>query len=97
MLWVDASYGVHWDFKAHTGALMSLGLGAIVNVSRKHKLNVGSFTESDLVSIVGALGAMMWCKCFMEAQGYTIDSSVLYQHNTSTILLTKNSKRPGIG
>ena len=30
ILWrVDGSYGVHWDSKGHTGALMSMGKGAI--------------------------------------------------------------------
>ena len=29
--WVDASYGVHWDCKVHTGAMMSMGKGSIVN------------------------------------------------------------------
>ena len=32
--WVDASYGVHWDSKGHTRAMISIGNGAIVNVSR---------------------------------------------------------------
>ena len=66
--WADASYGVHWDSKGHTGATMSMGKGAMVNISRKHKLNVGSSTESELVSIADVLGMMMWCKYFMEAQ-----------------------------
>ena len=35
---------------------------------------------------------MMWCKYFMEAQGYTVDSNVLYQDNKSTILLAKNGR-----
>ena len=55
MWWVDGSYGVHWDSKGHTGAMMSIGKGAIVNVSRRHKLNVGSSIESELVS--------MYCRC----------------------------------
>ena len=38
---------------------MSMGKGAIVNVLRKHKLNVGSSTESELVSIVDVLGVLM--------------------------------------
>ena len=41
---------------------MSMGKGAIVNVLRRHKLNVGSSTESELVSIADALGVMIWCK-----------------------------------
>ena len=92
MWWVDGSYGVHWDSKGHTGAMMSMGRGAIVNVSRRHKLNVGSSTESELVSVADVLGVMIWCKYFMEAQGYTIDNNLLYQDNKSTILLAKNGR-----
>ena len=90
--WVDASYGVHWDCKGHTEAMMSMGKGAIVNVSRKHKLNTGSSTEAELVSIADVLEMMMWCKYFTEAQGYTIDNNILYQDNKSTILLAKNGR-----
>ena len=88
MWWVDGSYGVHWDSKGHTGAMMSMGKGAIVNVSRRHKLNVGSSAESELVNIADASGIMIWCKYFMTTQSYTIDNNLLYQDNKSTILLT---------
>ena len=90
--WVGASYGVHWDCKGHTGAMMSMGKGYIVNVSRKHKLNTGSSTEAELVSISDVLGMIMWCKYFMEAQGYKIENNILYQDNKSKILLAKNRK-----
>ena len=65
--WVDSLYGVLWDSKAHAGAIMSMGKEAIINISRKHKLNVGSSTESELVSIADVLGMMMWCKYFIDA------------------------------
>ena len=39
--------------------MMSMGKDAIVNVSRRHKLNVGSSTESELVSIAEVLGVMI--------------------------------------
>ena len=32
--WVDGSYGVHWDSKGHTGAMISMGKGAIVNIKK---------------------------------------------------------------
>ena len=35
---------------------------------------------------------MMWCKYFTEAQWYTIENDILYQDNTSTILLAKNGR-----
>jgi hypothetical protein len=90
--WVDGSFGVHWDSRGHTGAMMSMGKGAIVNIARKHKMNVASSTESELVSIADVLGMILWCKYFMEAQGYTIESNLLYQDNKSTILLAKNGR-----
>ena len=83
--WVDASYGVHWDSKGHTGAMMSMGKGAIVNVSKKQKLNTGSSTKAELVGITDVLGMMMWCQYFTEAQGYTIDNNVLYPYNKATL------------
>ena len=90
--WVDGSFGVHWDSKGHTGAMMSMGKGDIVNIARKHKMNLGSSTELELVSIADVVGVIMWCKYFMEDQGYTIESNVLYQDNRSTILLSKNGR-----
>ena len=44
--WVDGYFGVHWDSNEHTGAMMSMVKGDIVNISRKHKMNVASSTES---------------------------------------------------
>ena len=88
--WVDVSFGVQWDSKGYTGAMMSMGKGYIVNILRKHKMNVASSTESELVSIADVLGMIMWCKYFMRAQCYTIENNILYQDKKSTILLAKN-------
>ena len=71
---------------------MSKGKGALVNVAVKHKLNTGSSNESELVSITDVLGMMVWCKYFMEAQGYSIENYILYQDIKSTILLANNGR-----
>ena len=34
-LWLCASYGTHWDFRSHTGAVMSMGKGEIMIFSIK--------------------------------------------------------------
>ncbi len=47
--WVDASHAVH-DCQGHTGAMMSMGKGAAISFSNKHKLNTKSSSESKLVS-----------------------------------------------
>ena len=31
---VNIYFGVHWDSKGHTGSMMSMGKGPIVNISR---------------------------------------------------------------
>ena len=90
--YVDASYGDHWYSKGHIEAMMTMGRGALINVSRKHKLNVRSSTESELVSITNVLEIIMWSKYWIEAQGHTIENNVLYQDNKSTPLLAKNGR-----
>ena len=67
--WVDALYGVRWDSKGRTSAMISIGKGVVVNIARKHKLIIVSSSEAELVSIEDVLGIMMWCKYFMESQG----------------------------
>ena len=57
--WVGGSFGVHWDPNGHTGTMMSVGRGAILNITRKHKMNVASSTELELVSIASILGMIL--------------------------------------
>ena len=64
--------------------MMSMGNVAIVNVARKHKMNVGSSTDSELVSIADVLGMILWCKYSMEAQGYPIEK-IFCIKTTSTL------------
>jgi hypothetical protein len=91
--WVDASFAVHPDFKSHTGAVMSMGRGAIQALSQKQRLNTRSSTESELVGTDDAVGKILWTKLFIEAQGYNIDSNILYQDNQSAIKLEINGKK----
>jgi len=65
--WVDASYGVHWDCKGHTGMMMSLGKGAVMSFSHRQKLNARSSTEAELIGIDDALPYIMWGLYFIEA------------------------------
>ena len=41
IIWlVNVSYGVHWDSKGHTGAMMSMGKSTVINILRNHRMNV---------------------------------------------------------
>ena len=90
---VDASFAVHPDFCSHTGAVMTLGSGAVQSISRKQKLNTRSSTTAELVGADNASTMILWTKLFMEAQGYHIEKNILYQDNKSTMLLLNNGKR----
>ena len=88
--YVDASFGVHPDFRSHTGAVMTMGKGAILSGSNKQRLNTRSSCEAELVGVDDYATKILWTKLFMEEQGYEIRRNILYQDNKSTILLLEN-------
>ena len=90
--WVDASYAVHEDMKGHTGATLSLGKGTIYSGSWKQKLVTHSSTESELIGMYDVLPQVLWTKQFLKEQGWLDSKTVLYQDNTSSILLEKNGQ-----
>jgi hypothetical protein len=90
---VVASFAVHPDFRSHTGAVMTMGEGAIQSISRKQKLNTRSSTEAELVGVNDATTMILWTRLFMEEQGYPIDKNILYQDNKSAILLETNDRK----
>ena len=90
--WIDASHLTHWDCRGHIGTLMYLGHGAIISSSKKQKLNTKSSMGSELIGAHDGLDTVLWCKYFMEAQGYPIDENVIYQDNKSALLIKQNGK-----
>ena len=90
--WVDASHNVHEDCRGHTGALMTLGKGAAISGSWKHKLNTKSSTESELVGADQVLSQCLNSKYFIEAQGYKVDQNIMFQDNQAAIRLEVNGR-----
>ena len=87
--YVDASYGVHADYKSHTGAVVSLGRGPVWTMSKKQKLVSKSSTEAELIGVSDDLTQVIWIRDFLISQGYTVDAAKLFQDNTSTIAMIK--------
>jgi hypothetical protein len=90
--WVDASFAVHPDMRSHTGGAMTLGKGTVYGTSTRQKINTKSSTEAELVGVNDAMPQVLWTRYFLEAQGYNVDDSIIYQDNQSAILLEKNGK-----
>ena len=53
------------------------------------KLNTKSSTQAKIVGADDVLNNLLWTRCFMEAQGYK-QNPTLMQDNTSAILLENN-------
>lgn len=90
--WVDASFAVHPDMKSHTGATASLGKGSVYSTSTRQKLNTKSSTEAELVAVNDVMPMVLWTRYFLDAQGYEVKDSKIYQDNMSSILLEKNGR-----
>jgi hypothetical protein len=91
--WVDASFAVHPNMRSHTGAVLSLGKGAVYGMSSKQKINTKSSCEAELVGVDDALPTVLWTLQFLKAQGFAMTDNVIYQDNQSTILLENNGTR----
>ena len=90
--WVDGAFAVHPDMRSHTGAIMSLGRGAVYAMSTRQKLNTRSSTEAELVGVDDAMSQILWTRYFMASQGYEVKESKVYQDNMSSMLLEKNGR-----
>jgi len=78
--------------KSHMGSAMITGKGAIYGTSTRHKLNTKSSTEAELVGVNDVMPQVLCTRYFLEAQGYEVKDSIIYQDNQSAILLEKNGR-----
>mgnify|MGYP006181154639 FL=1 len=89
--WIDVSFAVHSDdMKNHNGGAMTLGKGMIYATSTRQKINIRSSTEGELVDVNDVMPQVLWNRYFLEAQGYDITDSLIYQDNQGAILLENN-------
>jgi hypothetical protein len=104
LMWsVDASFAVHKDMRSHTGAVLTLGQGALMSMSLKQKINTKSSTEAELVGVDDAMNFVEWIQLFVEEQTKSLNDDsilnkigndvVIQQDNTSTIQLVNNGKQ----
>ena len=73
-----------------TGGMMSLVKGALYSGSTRQKLKTKSSTEANIVGANNFMPQTLQMRYFLEAQGYSVNESVMYQDNQSTMLLESN-------
>ena len=84
--WVGASDRTHWDCKGRTGAMMSLGKGAVLSYPGEKN----STPELELVGADTVLTRVIWSLNFIESLGYTVNHNIMYQDNQSTMRVETN-------
>ena len=91
---VDAAFAVHGDFKSHSGGLclLSESGGAIGSGSTRQKINTRSSTIVELVAVDDFLAKIVWIKKNLQGIGYILKNNILFQDNTSAILMEKNGR-----
>ena len=90
--WVYASFAAHPDCKGHTGAMMSMGLGSIMELLRKKQIDGRSSTEANIVGADNALPQCLWLRYFIEVQRYAVEELEFHQDNINAMLTKKNGK-----
>ena len=88
--WIDGAFATHQDMRSHTAGALSLGKGVITGISTQQKLTTRSSTEAELVTVNDCMSLILWTCYFLEAQGYGVDDTIIYQDNKSAMLLEQN-------
>ena len=73
--YVDTSFGVHPDFKSHTGVAMTYEAGVPIAMSCQQRLNTCSSTEAELVGVDDGIYLILCTKLILEAQGHKLMST----------------------
>ena len=68
--YIDAAFGLHKDYRSHTGAALMLNKGSATSNSLKQKLNTRNSPEAEVVAVDDVIPQVLWTNYFMEAQGY---------------------------
>jgi hypothetical protein len=96
LAYIDASHGIHSNFKGHTGGIISIGRGAVHAKSSKQKINSKSSTETELIGLSDYLSQVIWFQNFLEAQGYiSLEPATIFQDNKSAITMAHKGKHTG--
>ena len=90
IIYIDGAHAVHTDCKGHAGLYLTMGKGAMINISKKIGLVTNSSTETEIVSTGERMPKCTWFRYFRIEQGEPIVEDLLMQDNKSTMLLQKN-------
>jgi hypothetical protein len=89
----DVAFAVHPDFRSHTGAVMSMGHGAVISISWIQGQNTRMSTEAELVAAGCGVYAMDKVVLRRSRVPNYRTYNALFQDNRGAILLEKNGRK----
>jgi len=78
--------------KSHTGAGITWGTGFLLSKSSKQRLNTVSSTGAGIVKASDFLKDIIWARHFLQAQGFDMNSTKMYQDNMSATNIEMNGQ-----
>ena len=94
-VFADAAFGVHNDFRSHTGSCIVIGDTEAVHCrSCKQTSATKSSTEAGLMAVSDSANQGLYLLHFLIDQGHDTGPVTIYQDNTSTMALLARG-RPG--
>ena len=93
-VYIDASYGIHYDGSSRTGMCVMMGGVAVANWSTKQKLVTKSSTEAEVVALSDGLTSALWVRELLMAQGHSVSPLKIFQDNMGVISIMKSGRSP---
>ena len=90
MMHVDGSHATHSDGKGYSFLVITMGKGAMINVSKKLGLVTMNSTETEVVSTGKWFPKCTWFRYFSITHGDEVKEDVLFQDNKSHVLSRNN-------
>ena len=84
---VDASFGIHCDGTSRTGIVMAVSGVMVSCFSLRQRIVTKSSTEAELVALSDGAGYVLWMREWALAQGYPLETVVIWQDNQAVLSL----------
>lgn len=87
-VYVDASFGIHYDGKGHSAIIITLGSAPIATRSVKQKIGALHSTDAEIIAVTEALTYVLWLRVLFAELQYVFHSPIpVFQDNQSAMLI----------
>jgi hypothetical protein len=94
-MYCDASYGIHYNGRSHSGIVITIGnryCGPVLVKSKVQKIVTLSSTESEMVALVEGMQWLITLNSILLEIGINVSKPVVLQDNQSVLHLIKNGE-----